>query len=151
MSGLDRQLGPSPADIEPGMHRLSERVSLLGLRATLDRAGWATSVVDLSSATSKSLIMDAFAGALGFPDWFGRNWDALDDALRDLSWWPAGALGRAILIAGAPSPIGGADADHDVLLDVLATAVDRWAATDSPLVILLHRSPRPSGPPPGRA
>ncbi|QFU92831.1 Barstar (barnase inhibitor) [Amycolatopsis sp. YIM 10] len=34
--------------------------------------------------------MDAIAAALDFPDWFGRNLDALYDCLTDLSWLPAG-------------------------------------------------------------
>ena len=29
-------------------------------------------------------MLDAFATDLELPDWFGRNWDALVDALRDL-------------------------------------------------------------------
>jgi hypothetical protein len=30
--------------------------------------------------------IEAIAKALGFPDWFGGNWDALEDCLGDLSW-----------------------------------------------------------------
>lgn len=138
MSRPDEQLGPSPTEVAPGMHRLSEQLSSSRRRAELERAGWATSVVDLSGASDKSLIMDAFASALGFPDWVGHNWDALDDALRDLSWWPAGRMGRVILLEGTQGPTSAADADHDVLLDVLQTAVDRWASTGSPLVVLLR-------------
>ena len=30
--------------------------------------------------------IEAIAKALGFPGWFGGNWDALEDCLGDLSW-----------------------------------------------------------------
>ncbi|GAA1282315.1 barstar family protein [Saccharothrix xinjiangensis] len=32
----------------------------------------------------------AIAEAMGFPDWFGHNLDALYDSLTDLSWLPEG-------------------------------------------------------------
>jgi RNAse (barnase) inhibitor barstar len=32
----------------------------------------------------KASVLEAFARDLGLPDWFGRNYDALVDALRDL-------------------------------------------------------------------
>lgn len=38
----------------------------------------------------KMSTLDAIAEALAFPDWFGRNLDALYDCLTDLSWLPAG-------------------------------------------------------------
>ena len=38
----------------------------------------------VSGGGDKQSVLDAFATGLDLPDWFGRNWDALVDALRDL-------------------------------------------------------------------
>ncbi|WP_326837667.1 barstar family protein [Amycolatopsis rhabdoformis] len=38
----------------------------------------------------KGSTLDAIAKAMSFPDYFGRNLDALYDMLTDLSWLPAG-------------------------------------------------------------
>ncbi|MEW1954216.1 barstar family protein [Terrabacter sp. NPDC080008] len=56
----------------------------------------------VSGGTDKVSVLEAFATGLDLPDWFGRNWDALLDALRDLDpsrdgpielvWDHAGAL-----------------------------------------------------------
>ena len=50
----------------------------------LQGSGYAIARVDL-----RQPVFDAFSRALGFPDWFGRNWDALHDCLGDLSWLKA--------------------------------------------------------------
>lgn len=47
-------------------------------------------VLDSSSHADKASTLDAIAAELSFPDWFGRNLDALYDCLTDLSWLPAG-------------------------------------------------------------
>ena len=39
---------------------------------------------------NKSALMDALFEGLQFPDYFGRNWDALDECICDLSWLPPG-------------------------------------------------------------
>lgn len=36
--------------------------------------------------TSKAELLDYLSKQLGMPDYFGKNWDALLDMLRDLSW-----------------------------------------------------------------
>lgn len=38
----------------------------------------------VSGGDDKAGVLDAFAAGLELPDWFGHNWDALLDALRDL-------------------------------------------------------------------
>ena len=42
--------------------------------------------IDLEGCTDEDDLFGRIARALEFPDWFGRNWDALFDCLNDLSW-----------------------------------------------------------------
>ncbi|MEO6999474.1 MAG: barstar family protein [Terracoccus sp.] len=47
--------------------------------------GYDVRVVDASTAgTDKATVLREFATALALPRWFGHNWDALLDCLRDL-------------------------------------------------------------------
>lgn len=51
----------------------------------LDQLRWlGRDVRIVSGGEDKQTVLDAFATGLGLPEWFGRNWDALVDALRDL-------------------------------------------------------------------
>jgi hypothetical protein len=36
--------------------------------------------------TDKEKLLKCIAAGLNFPDYFGCNWDALDECLADLSW-----------------------------------------------------------------
>ena len=130
---------PIPGDLAPGVHRLRSTEPTSAVSDLLERAGWAVSVVDLADAPDKAAIMEAFVIGLGLPAWFGRNWDALTDALRDLGWWPAGRCGRVIVIRGSGRTDTGTDADRAILAGVLQAATDSWSATATPLVVLLRR------------
>lgn len=125
--------------LEPGVHRWETRVDTSALVEALRQAGWAVRVVDLGSAVDKTAILESFARALDLPGWVGHNWDALDDALRDLSWWPAGERGRVIVLGATSQATPGEGRDRATLHDVLETAATRWAATDKPLVVLVRR------------
>ncbi|HEX6756066.1 MAG TPA: barstar family protein [Mycobacteriales bacterium] len=81
---------------------------------------------------TKRELLDAIAEALEFPGWTGRNWDALADALRDLSWLPPGAYA---LIWRHPDRLD--PGDHATAVDVLSRAADESAGTDRPLTVLL--------------
>ena len=47
-------------------------------------------VLDGTALHDKGSALDGIAAALSFPDYFGRNLDALRDCLTDLSWLPEG-------------------------------------------------------------
>ncbi|WP_420032598.1 barstar family protein [Streptomyces sp. cg28] len=59
---------------------------------------WAVRVLDLDGAVDKAALMDRCAVALDLPQWFGRNWDALADALGDPGQLPVEAAGRGLLL-----------------------------------------------------
>jgi len=46
--------------------------------------GFEVLTIEGDSIGSKEELLDAIAEGFGFPDWFGRNWDALEECLRDL-------------------------------------------------------------------
>ena len=65
------------------MRRLSGAVSLAALATTARSMGRSVRIVD--GGADKKAALAAFAEGLALPDWFGKNLDALTDALRDLA------------------------------------------------------------------
>lgn len=51
--------------------------------------------------TGKQAMLEAIAAVLAFPDYFGFNWDALDECLSDLEWFD-GPVVLVIEDAGIP-------------------------------------------------
>lgn len=76
--------------------------------------------------SGKDQLMDVLEEALRLPDYFGRNWDALSDCLRDLSWLPPG---RVNLVHDAVPSLP--PEDLRAYLEVLATAVGDWKPQES--------------------
>jgi hypothetical protein len=88
--------------------------------------------IALGDGARKARILEATAAALGFPEWFGRNWDALEDCLTDLSW--RNAEGFVIAIA----PIGSPSDDLGIFVDVLSSAAAYWAEQGKPFFAVLE-------------
>lgn len=102
--------------------------------ATLDMAardaGLLTRRIDLGGCTGKAMLMARLAAALDFPAGSGRNWDALSDRLRDLSWLPAS--GYALLFDAARDLRDADETSFDTLLELLDEAVQAWAGDGVP-------------------
>jgi hypothetical protein len=124
--------------LDPGVHRLRSRSSTVDVAAHLTGAGWSVRVVDIPVGADKASLLEAFVVGLVSPAWAGRNWDALSDTLRDLSWWAPGARGRALIVAGAGHLGQDRDAEWATLCDILVEAAERWRSTSTPLGILVR-------------
>jgi RNAse (barnase) inhibitor barstar len=65
-----------------------------------------------------------FARALEFPDYFGHNWDALEECLADLEWLPA--KGYILLITDAAHVLSDDEAEYETFLEILRDAGEAW-------------------------
>jgi RNAse (barnase) inhibitor barstar len=86
--------------------------------------GFALFLIDARNVQSESALMEAFAKAMNFPASFGRNWDALLDLTRDLSWNKA--KGYILILSNAESLMSLANNGFSVLLRVLEATVREW-------------------------
>jgi len=88
-------------------------------------AGYVLRLVQGKKCTSPTGVFNEFARALEFPDYFGHNWDALEECLADLEWLPA--KGYVVLITEAQAVIPDDEEEYETLLEVLNDAGEAWS------------------------
>ena len=126
--------------IAPGVYRFPSRASLETLQAEADEAGWRLFHLDGSAIHDKAGFLAAAKRAFDMPAYAGKNWDALEEAINDLSWVPA--AGYAVVYDDA----GNLD-DHDpaafaTAVDILNTAAQNWQQEGKPFYALLRGAGR---------
>jgi hypothetical protein len=114
-----------------GVYRAASADAVLEAAKGLDVAR-----IDLAGAQDKAVLLARIARALEFPDWFGGNWDALEDCLGDLSWRRGG--GHVLVFSGADAL--GRD-DWGALADVLASSAEYRAGRDRPFFAVFVGGP----------
>jgi len=62
-------------------------------------AGFDCARVELAGCSDKAEFLARIAAALGFPAWFGHNWECIFGLPHDLSWRPA--LGYVLILEHA--------------------------------------------------
>ncbi|MEU7976753.1 barstar family protein [Micromonospora sp. NPDC049089] len=102
------------------------RSALVELAAVLPAAGrFVVARLDGARMTDADHTFYEFSDALIFPGYFGWNWAALSDCLRDLNWMPAD--GYLIVVENAPRVLSSSAEDRHTLLCILSQAVHHWA------------------------
>jgi Barstar (barnase inhibitor) len=132
---LDQDLpGLFAGTVPPRVYRCASVGPDVLMRAEL--AGWTGTVIDLTGAAGKADFLDRCALGLEAPGWTGRNWDALADCLKDLSWL-GDTGGYAVLIAGWPAWERADPEDAATAADVLTAAAAHWEGRGTPFAVLL--------------
>lgn len=109
------------------------------LRRRLARAGWRAATLDRAPVVDKATLLHALYQSGEYPAGFGFNWDALLDALRDLSWLePAEGIA---LVWRHPEVLTGRDPESAATFaEILEeAAAHRAAAGYPPLRVLVPR------------
>jgi RNAse (barnase) inhibitor barstar len=117
-----------------GVHHLPQG-DLEPLMAGAGAAGCLVQRVDLVNARDKNEMLTAIGAALGFPEWFGHNWDALNDCLLDMGWRPA--EGYVILLDHCDGIHGRAEADFVTLMQAFQSAAEEWREQGTPFWCLV--------------
>jgi len=73
---------------------------------------------------------------LRLPDYFGWNWDALEECLCDLSWLGTGP----VVLIHEDIPFEPGSDDQQIYLEILRNAAERTGATDGPRLIVTFPS-----------
>lgn len=114
-----------------GCYKLNFSVELL-----CDAANEADFVLfdgDLKGIKGKKNVLNALAAIIEFPDEFGSNWDALVDALCDLSW--QAAPGYVLLLRNVSATLGLSANDREIAQDIFDDTVVYWRQRNKPFWI----------------
>jgi RNAse (barnase) inhibitor barstar len=87
--------------------------------------GFVLRIVHGKKCRHSSDLFNEFARALDFPDYFGHNWDALEECLADFEW--LSAKGYILLITDAQAVLPDDEDEYETLLEVLSDAGEAWS------------------------
>lgn len=106
--------------------------------ATVEKERLRVLKAEISPRASKDKALAQLGTDLGFPIWYGANFDALFDCLTDADWQPA--KGHVLMIKGAAELRATDPDDFTTLIEVFKAAAEArkesghlfWILLDSP-------------------
>jgi hypothetical protein len=120
-----------------------------GLSAAIERcrqAGWGVVELDAAGWAVADALHDDLSQALGFPQYYGRNLDALADLTQEVgrtgAGFPPDATGGALVVRRVDQFIESDRRRAEVVVDILAAATSRALHYGWPLALLLQSDDR---------
>lgn len=89
-------------------------------------AGFTRRVLSGANCRSRNGLFAEMARALEFPDYFGHNWDAVEECLADLEWLPG--KGYVVLFTDAQLILPDDEEEFATFLEVLSDAGEAWGS-----------------------
>jgi hypothetical protein len=135
---MDELIAVLKGDRSAGLYQLVTPISTDDLVALSQAQGARLFYINGTFVKSKADFLQAVAKALMFPDYFGNNWDALEDCLTDLDWLTDD---RLILLYEQPETFAQhAPSEWLVALDILRSTADYWHTRDRSFSVFIKSS-----------
>lgn len=132
------ELGTGESQL-PGLYRYAGGNSSTGLMRAAQRQGFFAGLIDGQMVTDKPSFLKSAGQALGFPGYYGRNWDAFEECVTDMSW--ANSAAGYVLIYDDPKPFASASPrEWEKALTILGSAVVYWTEKDKAFYVLLRHT-----------
>ena len=114
-----------------GIYHFQTAEALASLAQACEASSLRYFVIDISSTHNKAQLLELVAETLKFPEYFGRNWDALYDVLCDREWFDNNGVLLHLKHTAQFKKLA-AD-DWLTLCAVLEEAIGYWRSTGLPL------------------
>jgi hypothetical protein len=111
------------------------------LRSAAKRAGIPWFDLDLRGVRDRDALLKRCAGVFRLPGYFGSNWDALHEALRDLA--AEGSPGALVHWRNGAELARRAPETVDTALEILQDAAMYWGSTGRTFMIVVDRESAP--------
>jgi RNAse (barnase) inhibitor barstar len=105
------------------------------LETIAERLGFCFVHLSGLQVVDKSSLLEVLAERLMFPSYFGHNWDALLDSLRDLEWIPA--QGYIVLYENPSLLYQTTYEDLVTFLEIVISASEFWSDRQVPFHLFL--------------
>jgi RNAse (barnase) inhibitor barstar len=105
------------------MVNLNSRDQIADMLASRDSEGDSRIILLSAGIKGRHELFQELSKGLNFPDYFGNNWDALDECINDLSWLSETSI--YVIHNGFPA------LDEQEIMnywDTIKTAVENWKA-----------------------
>jgi RNAse (barnase) inhibitor barstar len=122
----------------PGVYRVNRRIPPSAILSTLTDWDWYAGYINGSEVHDKRTFLTAVGQAFAFPDYAGRNWDAFEELINDLSW--VRATGYALIYDEAYRFAATNREEWGIALAILTQAAANWQREEIPFYTLLRRN-----------
>lgn len=122
----------------PGVYRLVSRTSPGPILETITDWGWYAGYINGMAVADKPTFLVAAGQALAFPEYYGRNWDAFEEMVNDLSW--IRSAGYLILYDYVYHFAAAQPEAMQTALAIFQSAARNWQREGIPFYVLLRHN-----------
>jgi RNAse (barnase) inhibitor barstar len=123
-------------DVYPSVYLLDVALNVKEIARLQQDKGTKVFTIDGDRIVDSISLFQEFAAVMQFPEYFGHNWDALQDCLTELDGHEVDRY--IITINKLDRFIANDFSQWTNFLDVCKSVVEYWQDTETPLYILLH-------------